>query len=488
MLTGENLSCQTIEAFLAKLSESASPEEKLTLSLGFMSYSLFKDKVPYFKGFWQAKEKAFEALKIWPEAPPVIWAQYKELCNEFHRVKMAVDNIASSTAEHIELSLQGFEALIDKLLQGEEPAPYSLKHFPGFGNRTALEKAHGAFLAVHGLIEQLSALRQEILTGTMKMRLKNRLIAGVNVLIEKILPLRKKLKNEVSSCFLRLVDDFIHAHFDETLKALRSTRIPFIQLQKEIKILQAIAKELSLTGDGFKKSRALLTPCWHTLSTLHDQYKKKQLAAKIAQENLKKELDSKIDSFRQAVSNQSVNASNKEDKKRSLIGNLKTLDLSRDEMGRCLGEINKILEPLDTEEENARSLVIKLSTDKEAARDSKIDKLRQLIEGRSSKKAFLEATEILQTLKLTLQERIEMEPRYLYLKDGIDRKESNSLEDERARRKTILHAIDELKKIGTTFGGADFGQALLYNQALQKHKERLLKSELLIQTWEESEL
>ncbi len=486
MLTGENQSCQTIEAFLIKLSESTSPEEKLTLSLGFMSYSLTKDKVPYFKGFWQAKEKAFEALKAWPEAPLVIWSEYKELCSEFYRIKTTVDLLASSTAEHIELSLQSFESLINKILQGEELPPYSLIHFPGFGNRTNLEKLQGAFLTIHSLIEQLSAVRQEVLTGSMKMRLKNRLIASVNILIEKIIPLRKNIKNEVSSCFLLLVDDFIHIHFDETLKALRSTRIPFIHLQKEIKILHSLAQELALTGDGFKKSRILLTSCWQTLSTLHTQYKKKVLADKISLDNHKKEVASKIDSFRQAVKNQSVNALNKEDKKRAFIGNLKTSPLSREELSHCLEEVDRILKPLDTEEERARNLVIKTSNNLKAARDLIIEKLHGLIDVEGSKKAFLEAKELLETLHLTLQERIEIEPCYLDLKDSIERKESNSLEEERLRHEKILKQSSELKKIGTTFGGSDFEQALLYNKALKKHKERLQQSELLIKTFEEA--
>ncbi|MCX6994435.1 MAG: hypothetical protein NTY13_01135, partial [Chlamydiae bacterium] len=79
-------------------------------------------------------------------------------------------------------------------------------------------------------------------------------------------------------------------------------------------------------------------------------------------------------------------------------------------------------------------------------------------------------------------------PCYLHLKDSIERKESNSLEEERLRHEKILKQSSELKKIGTTFGSADFGQALLYNKALQKHKERLQQSELLIKTFEEATL
>lgn len=481
----ENLSCQTIEAFLAKLSECPSPEERISLSLSFMSHSLFRDKVPYFKGFWQAKEKAFETLKEWPSASPLHWAQYKELCEEFHRVKIVIDEEASFAAEQIELALLGFEPLVDKILQGKDLAPASLKAFPVHGNLHALEKAQGAFLAIQSVIGQLSALRQEVLTSTMKVRLKNRLLGSINTLIEKILPFRKERKGEVTLCFIDLVESFVQTHFDEK-GALRSMRTPLIQLQKEVKILQALAKELSLTGDGFKKSRALLTPCWNTLRTLHDQYKKKQAAAKAAELQAKKEILSKLELFKQDIASQNINLANMEEKKRTFIAHLKSLQLSRDDMTTCLAEIKTLLQPLYAEEEKIRQVVVKAAASTEAARTEKLNRLRHLIESAIDSSALQEASALFYSLKLSLSERMELEPSFLTFKDEVERKEAASqdmqslLRGEKIRLQKIRESLDEMKKMGTTFGGADFEQALLYNAALQKHKLRLSHTETVI--------
>lgn len=485
----ENLSCQTIEAFLEKLSTTPSAEERISLSLSFMSHSLFRDKVPYFKGFWQAKEKAFENLKETPTASPLLWAQYKELCEEFHRVKIVIDEQAAFAAEQIELALLSFAPLVEKILLGDEIAPYSLKHFPGTQNRAPLEKAQGCFWAIHSLIEQLAALRQEVLRSTMKIRLKTRLTADINVLIEKILPLRKEYKNQVAQLFLEIVENFKKSFFDPKTGALASNRVPIIQLQKEVKILQSMAKELSLTGDGFKKSRSLLSPCWNTLKAAHEHYKKKQGEQKAAEEQRQKELHSRLDEFRAAVASAEIHQNNKEDKKRLFLQSLKSMDLPRDEMTAAIEEVKAALEPLYAAEDAKREESLSSQKNAAHARAEKVLKLRTLIELQPSATELDEAFQLFSSLKLSLLERLEIEPQLLSLRDCASRLEATdpqeSLLTEKERRLQIRERLEELKKIGTTFGGADFHQALLYNQAIQRQKERLALTEQAIQALEE---
>lgn len=480
----ENLSCQTIEAFLEKLSQCPSPEERITLSLSYMSHSLFRDKVPYFKGFWQAKEKAFENLKETSDASPLLWAQYKELCEEFHRVKIVIDEQASFAAEQIELALLSFKPYVDKILQGDEVAPYSLKHLPGHGDRTALEKAQGTFLAIHSLIEQLAALRQEVLQSTMKARLKNRLTAEINSLIEQILPLRKEQKATVTALFIAFVRQFKESYFDDKTGKLKSNRVPLIQLQREVKTLQAMAKELSITGEGFKKSRQILTPCWNTLRCAHDDYKKKQIEQKAAVEQKRKEVESRLTEFKQAVDNQQVNAANNEEKRHLLFQQFKNMGLSRDEMTFAQNEVRKILEPLYKEEEKGREATINAAKQSEATRCQKLQRLRELVRQSPSPTLLEEAMHLFGTLRLTLAEKLEIEPALMLFNDQVARLENRGLDEEKKRRQKISETLNELKKLGTTFGGADFNQALLYNQALKMHKERLLLTDMVIDSLE----
>lgn len=483
----ENLSCQTIDAFLQRLSQLTTPEERITHSLSFMSHSLFRDKVPYFKGFWQAKEKALADLKETANALPLLWEQYKGLSEEFTRVKIVIDAEASFAAEQIELALTSFGPLVEKIMRGEDILPYSLKHFPGGGNRTHLELLQGSFLAINSLIAQLSDLRQEVLSSTMKVRLKNRLIADINCLIEKILPLRKDYKNQVTNAFLELVENFKSSHFNGQTGALLNMRTPIIQLQKEVKILQAMAQELSLTGDGFKKSRSILSPCWLHLKQAHENYKKKQSEQKAINEQKKREVLSKLDEFKLGV-----NASNKEEKKRLLTQHFKNMELSREEMTFAIDEVKRILEPFYAEEDALRQKTLSAQKSNSHARAEKLLKLQTLLDLEPSFSHLEEATNLFTTLRLTLVERIEIEPLLMCFSDHVSRldvlEREERLQQERARKQKIRETLEELKRLGATFGGADFEQALLYNQAIQKHKERLQQTEQLIQVLEEADL
>lgn len=430
----ENLS---LNDFLNHLEKAPSPEEKVTLSLAFMKACLFRDKQPFFRGFWQGREKAFENLKNLASSP--LWVDYKSLCEEFQKVKSIIDDQAAFAAEQIEIALVALKPEAEKVLQ-EKDWPSSTQ-----------------------LIERLSSLRQEVQKSGMKARLKGSLLETINGLIESLLPLKREFK-------ARLIEQaalFKEKNFEDKAGQLAvRPGLKMIDLQDQVKEMQAAAKALQV-----RSIRDLLGSCWAALQQAREEYKLQKTEERQA-------IQKKLDELKEAVETGLLI----DEKRQETIATIKART-GRKESSSFLQEMDKILEPIRKAEEEKRQSTLTLQQQALTKREGKLKALEEALEAKN----LAEAETLFKDVTLSLSEKLALEPLYLGLVDETARlknqREMAQSSGDRLVLEQILKRTEEayteakerldLLKKQSASSNSDFQLAWLYNQALQQHKERV---------------
>lgn len=288
----EAQSTSPFQEFLTLLEKESIAERKLRLALDFMRETLSQTRAPRFKDFWEAKRVALPLFKenLSPKARSLLWAEYHELSNEARRIKEILDDQSSFAVEQIDLALKAVEEELERYQERIQEMPELF--FPGecrtlVSKRDLYDGLQRELTLLGTLALRVQALRKELMKTEMRIRDKNKLFARLSAAGDKVFPRRKELIQKVSDEFKMDVANFVTAHFGEEAKSTT----PSFALRKEIQMMQAFAKELTLNTAVFTETRLKLSSCWDKLKEEEGE-RKKEIAEKreIVKQEREKEL------------------------------------------------------------------------------------------------------------------------------------------------------------------------------------------------------
>lgn len=265
-------------------------EEKLSQVILFMKESLCEPRSPRFKDFWDAKRLCISLFKQQMNRIKRnhLWSEYTELNKEAHQLKELLDQESTFSAKQIELAIQSLEtdfASHDAWAHqmGSFEIPKSIKKF--ILDRKIYERPQVKLDFLKRMIDQLDALKSELIGTKMRVGLKNRLLKRVSKLGDQIFPLRKELIKGLSESFTSDVETFVKKQFDHK-KGGASVRSYL--LKSEIKGFQALAKRLTLNTHSFTKTRKMLGDCWEKVKGMEKDQKEEEKILKIQEGGLEK--------------------------------------------------------------------------------------------------------------------------------------------------------------------------------------------------------
>lgn len=248
--------------FESKCTEEKDPERKVQLCIDFMREVLSQGGAPRLKDFWDAKNLCIQAFKerMNPIKRKAFWDEYVELTTEAKRLKTILDEQSSFNLEQIELALQALGADIDSLSAAVEKIPPL--ELPNNVRRLmkdpkGLCEMHAELFVLNTLSARLNALRKEVINTDMRIKHKNVLLKSISESSDKVFPKRRDLIKTLSDQFLLVVEAFALGRMKDD--------VPPFHVKDEIRKLQQLSKQLSLSSPVFKKTRDILSECWDTV-------------------------------------------------------------------------------------------------------------------------------------------------------------------------------------------------------------------------------
>ncbi len=473
-----------ITSFLKESDAFATPKEKTLHALQFMEKWLNEPKAPFFKGFWAAKDRAFEQLKLITNEPE-LWARYKELTDEFSKVKALVQEQSRFTMEQVELALEALKAKIAQPIAAHE---IQEKDALTTSDVEELERLEGTTRTTKGFIDQLMALRNEVVKSPGIFKNKTKLITELNALIDQLLPVRKEAQNALCNHLTGIV-----TQFEQKPKSG-----PAHHLLKQVKSLQALLKELTLHPKTFQEARKILSRCWEKSKADQDAFKQAQSEKRKSDEAMVAQFKQRLEEIKASI--EKLSPDQAKDHSRNLKQQVKRFYLPPKEAQALFDEVDAILDPVFEKEVAVRRKTVDALERTETSRKGQIHQLQTLLDTAAQCAVAEEiqthldqASNLLKGLQLSLEERVLLEPLYKSLSDKMLENCLKTATGE--ERKALLYrfyqersraqsALEELKRLANVTS-QDFHQALLNHQLAEMETLRLKGLEEIIEELEE---
>lgn len=493
-LEGDPLS---IKDFNERLNTFGTPEEKLQEVISYMRACISTEKNPYFKGFWEGCKAALHLFKenIAPQVRVLFWRQYRDLCQEFRKLKQVLDEQSEFAVEQIHLAidslnkeLESFDSLVQKQPKMDlSPLPKSLER-----NIDLYVTMQEELDLLNAFASRINSLRKELIKTEMRIRIKNKFFKELSELGDKIFPRRKELIKTLSQTFTEDVADFVRLYFEE-----KREKAPLFFLREEIKSLQNIAKYLTLNTHAFNETRTKLSACWDIIRSFEKE-KKKEFQEK--KSLYKQNIDLALAKIEEEKS--TFTPANVHEKIDLLFDFLQPLDLGRDERKYLKDAIYQAAGPILDEIKKQEEERIQKEAEAQKMRRERVlqfqEKLKALlgnVEVLSIEEAEAEKERLssqLHTLPCTKMEKVQLEKLVKPIRDLINEKKEKVvlqlsqddlsaldqlkgiLQQRKERRKEIKALLEELRK---TSGGStlNFEKALQIKERIAEEKGRLEK-------------
>lgn len=490
------------EHFLKEMEKLPDSESKLQCAIDFMEVSLAQGGTPHFKNFWEARNLCLQLFKetIAPAIRMILWAKYNDLSKEARRLKDILDEQSAFAVEQIEIAVKALEtdiANFDEHVKKVLKVDFEIKSMALEASLPFYEKLQKELNLLNTQAARINAMRKELIRTEMRVRQKNKFFQRLSAAGDKVFPKRKELIKEISQRFITDVDAFIAVHFnkedfDDSLFALR----------EEIKILQNIAKVLTLNTHSFTHTRMRLSECWDKIKNEDKERKKERSLQKtVFKQNFDESLQ-KLQEFKQKFETEGLSLIEATKELDNVISQIRNLEYSREEQRSLKTQVQgfrkTILQKMQ-EHENAR---MSQDQEREKQRRQKITEIKQQAEELLKNKDVLDADNLesqrdalinlANTSHMSKAEKLEVERQLKPLRDIISEKRESSLlalsDDDRQsllqlkevlkqrkeRRQEIKAQIDALRKLSGA-SGLDFEQAMNVNAQTAAEKERLEK-------------
>lgn len=510
---GKKLSQQQVQeefdALMEKIKLEENFDEKLHLAVDNMERYLSQGGTPLFKYFWELRKLSLEFFKenISPSVRSVLWPKYSNLSKEARRLKEIFDEQSAFAVEQIDIAVTALEDEINNFEESILSQPDVDLSFKS----KFLEKKKSTYNDIQKRLNLLNAyatrinnLRKELMKTDMRIKHKNKFFQRLSVTGDQVFPLRKELIKKISDQFLSDVEGFLAANFSgDYIKG------PVYYLREEIKVLQSVAKLLTLNTHSFTSTRLRLSECWDKLKVI-DKERKKEFAEKkdVFLKN-KSEVEVKIQALSEKFKAGELSTGAATKDLENIQAYMRKVDLGRDEvksLKTLMSEIRELIHGKKKEEEESR---LKEERERLRIKKEKLDALKHEIEATLSNKGSLTVDEIqtkqndlhekvLHLKDVSGREKLDLERSLRQLKDILSEKQEEALlnlsdddqetlkslrevlSQRRERRKEIKEHYDTLRKASGS-SGLDFEQAMLHNDQVNAEKERLDQADIGIQ-------
>lgn len=494
---------QLYEAFLAELNGMAEAEEKLRHVIDFMVAALAtKQGAPYFKGFWDARTLALQLFKenINPVVRAELWNKYAELSKEARRLKETLDEQSAFAAEQIEIAIKAIEneqESLDATLEGAVEGDILSQSQILKDEKKYYEQTQRELHLLNTHASRITALRKELIRIEMRVRQKNKFFQRLSALGDKTFPRRKDLIKELSQRFVADIDQFVKRYF-----ATEEFSESIFFLREEIKILQTIAKYLTLNTQAFTYTRMRLSECWDKLKNCDKERKRQRAQSKALYKENADALFLKIHEIEQQLQSAAINADEGHAALDAVFAELRQVELGRDEIKALRERIGAVRQPLLEQAKIEEQQRLEQHQERERLKKQKLQELKNEIsatladlEGFDAAQLTAKKDEYVQKIAeitATKLEKQELERLLKVVKEAIvEKKESevlalsdddrqaveqlrSVLQQRKERRQEIKKQLELLRK-GSGFSGMDFEQAMNFNLQVNAEKERLEK-------------
>jgi hypothetical protein len=490
-----------IEKLLTTLSEQPSIELKLNQTVAFMEQALAQSGTPQFKQFWDARKICLDLLmennSVTNKA--TIWQKYTDLSQEARRLKEILSEQSSFAVEQIGIAIDALEAtnnspIVPLNKQSEEyiNACRSLDTHAQLYCAWQAELDHLNHQAV-----RINTLRKELIQVEMRIRHKNKFFQRLSTIGDKVFPRRKDLIKEISQHFTQDVDAFMNTNFVDGAPA---DSLAFYR--DEIKLLQNIAKMLTINTSAFTQTRMTLSKCWDHIKHSEKERKREQAKLRTLFKQNAQQISDELGAFEQALT-AGMPTAEAQAKIEAIVSLMRQTELGREEVRELHSMLDKarsLLQARMHEEERQRTAI---EFERDNARKEAIHQLRAQIDDLLTKahdeklETLTEAKENLLTAineaSISKGEKAELEKLLRPLKDLITEKKERALlslsaddresltqlqeilQQRKERRQEIKKQLESLRKIGGT-SGLDFEKAMSVNEQIAIEKERLDKA------------
>jgi hypothetical protein len=491
---------ESYKIFQEKLKSVQNNEDKLQIVIEFMKKSLSQEKIPDFKGFWDAKKICLDLFKenLNPIVRTKYWKEYLDLSDEAKRVKDILDEQASFAKEQIELAVEALEEDIkdfNKLLQQLHPIeiPESCK---GLLQKQEFYQDNQKLLTLlNTFAARINSLRREVIKVSIRIRYKNKFFKRLSAAGDQVFPNRKELIKDISEEFEKDIDSFVDRNFSED----NFGRVPFYLLRDEIKSLQYIAKELTLNTKCFLDTRRKLSGCWDKLKAAEkgrrEKYNESRKQSKENFDLVKEKIDEFAKQVKDGMSSQEADKQADE-----ILKEMRDVELVRPDVLALKSLVKQAKAPIVEEEKRIQEERFQKEKEKLAKKKERFQQLQDDLNNLLSEGETLEVDALSNTFNLIKDEikdlglnKIEkqlLDRKLKPVKDLIaDKKEKAVLdlsEDElkdlaklkdvldqrKARRVEIKKQLEKYRK---ALGGSgfDFEKAMMYNEFIEIEKQRL---------------
>jgi DNA repair exonuclease SbcCD ATPase subunit len=338
-------------------------------------------------------------------------------------------------------------------------------------------------------------LRKELIRTEMRIRQKNKFFQRLSAIGDQIFPKRKDLIKEVSQKFCDDVDAFIAQHFQE-----EQMQDSLFMLREEIKVLQNIAKVITLNTHAFKHSRMCLSKCWDELKHLDKERKKVRAQQKATHRKNAEPLLQALAELTEVAEKAPVG--DMQQKLDEINEQMQAIELGRDEVKYLRDKISTIRRILITRLRESEMERSNQMLEKERQRKAKVCDLKKAISDLTSALDRYDVEELsaqrealsaqINDLPGNKQEKLELERTLKPVRDAITEKRERSLlalsEDDRnalqqlkeilkqrkERRVEINNQLELFRK-SEVASGLDFEKAMSYSEQIAAEKKRLEK-------------
>lgn len=490
------------EVFLTRLESLTDHEERLRHVVDFMVSALAtKHGAPYFKGFWDARTIALQLFKenINPIVRGELWSKYAELSKEARRLKETLDEQSAFAAEQIEIAIKAIEneqenppessaSFESNLLAENQTLSANSNYYKQIQHELNLLNAHAG---------RITALRKELIRIEMRVRQKNKFFQRLSSLGDTTFPRRKELIKELSQRFVADIDTFVGRYFSN-----EEYKEAVFFLREEIKVLQAIAKYLTLNTQAFTYTRMRLSECWDKLKNCDKERKRRRAQDKALYKENAEPLLQKLNEIEGQIQSGELTTENAHNALDDVLAEMRRFELGRDEIKALRDRMSTIRQPLLEQAKVEEQQRIEQAKEKEKLKKLKLLTLKSDLTSLLSELERYDAVELTAkkdefTLRIaevpaTKIEKQELDRLLKSVKEAIvEKKESEVLalsDDDRQaieqlrtvlqqrkeRRQEIKKQLEQLRK-GSGNSGLDFEQAMNFNNQVTAEKERLDK-------------
>ncbi len=505
---------EAVQSLIKRIEGIGTPEEKIRIALDFMKNSLSHTGTPRFKDFWDVRAHCLPLFKTTMNQAQraELWSAYVEISMEARRLKEILDEQAAFAAEQIELAITSLEKDLSNYehLIMQVDLPQMVEKSTALKNKQTLYQGLQRELnLLNALSARVNSLRKEVIKTDMRVKIRAKFFDRLSVLGDQIFPRRKELIKTISEQFVIDIEQFVKDYFgDEESR----TGTPYYLLREEIKVLQGIAKGLTLSTHAFNTTRQQLSQCWDRLREW-DKKRKEELSQKkqASQENVSV-VKEKIAAMAQTLQESQMTLAKANEEAKTLYEFMRSVDLSREDVVALKNEVRDLIQPFVDQERAAEQERHKEVQDRE---QRKKETIQNLLDQFQKLETLMETSAIEEVLEKKAQieeafakeapgkvERMRFDALQRRARDLIaDKKASKllnlsesdaeALEQLKAALNERITMRDEIratlenyrKSLGSS--GFDFEKAMSIREMIDTDKQRLAKLNVSIQELEE---